>query len=313
MILLPQALAILAHPATPSGEILSAPILQVLEEMVSAHRGTLWRAQTFQDLIDLASHPCGILADESYAIFAKLSRAANGLDQFEVEMAGLRFLAAQAGVQIPTPIGIIPLEGACLLVMEAAQAIPRGPQQWREIGRTLAQIHCTQGHTFGFAHQGYFGPTYQDNRPMDDWVSFYSERRLWPGLTAAINAGQLPSDIIRKVEKLILRLPDMNIPPVAPVLLHGDAQSNNYISTMAGTMVIDPAVFCGSPEYDLANLETFQPVPSDVMAGYQEELAIPPGFYDRCDLWRIASYLLCVALEGKSYLPQLSAAVEKYL
>ena len=313
MSLLPQPQAILAHPTTPSGAILSAPILQAIEEVVSAHQGTHWRAQTFQDLVDLASHPCGILADESYAIFTKLSRAANALDQFEVEMAGLRFLAAQAGLRVPTPIGIIPLEGACLLVMEAAQAIPRGPQQWREIGRTLAQIHCIQGQTFGFAHQGYFGPTYQDNRPMSDWVSFYCERRLRPGLAAAINAGQLPSDLIRKVEKLILSLPEMNIPPVTPVLLHGDAQANNYISTMAGAMVIDPAVFYGSPEYDLANLGTFQTVPDPLLAGYQEVLSISPGFYDRCDLWRIASYLLCVALEGRSYLPQLSTAVEKYL
>ncbi len=299
--------------AFPSAQLLTDPIRRPVEQLVSAYTGHAWQAQAFQDLIDLASHHCGILSDGTTAVFAKFSPAANGLDQFEVEMAGLRYLAARAGVLVPTPIGAIAVPGGSVLVMEAAQAVERTPPQWREIGRTLARIHRIKGHFCGFEEQGYFGSTFQDNRPISDWVSFYIERRLWPSLAAAINAGQLPTGVIRKVEKLILRLPTLDIPPVEPVLLHGDAQQNNYISTAAGAVVIDPAVYYGNPEFDLAHLETFQEVPRDVFDGYQEELPIDPGFYERRELWRVAAYLLCVALAGESYLPQLTAAVKKYL
>lgn len=308
---LPQG--ILNHPQTPSVQLISPPIRLAVEQLVSSYIGRKWQAKTFQDLIDLASHPCGILAGEGYAVFTKLSRAANGLDQFEVEMAGLRLLAARAGVMVPTPIGIVPVNEGNVLVMQAVQAVERSSAQWRDIGRTLARIHAVKGDYFGFDQQGYFGPTYQDNRPMSTWLNFYAERRLWPSLTAAINAGRLSSALIHKVEKLIARLPDLDIPDCQPALLHGDAQGNNYISTPAGAMAIDPAVFYGSPEFDLAHLGTFQPVPQDVFEGYQELLPIESGFFDRLELWRVAAYLLCVALEGESYMPQLTAAVDKFI
>ena len=74
------------------------------------------------------------------------------------------------------------------------------------------------------------------------------------------------------------RLPGLDIPPCVPTLLHGDAQKNNYISTAAGAVVIDPAVYYGSPEMDLAYLDVFEPVPEEVFLGYREELPIDPGF-----------------------------------
>lgn len=299
--------------ASPSAQLLSDPIRRPVEQLVSEYTGRTWRVQSFQDLIDLASHHCGILSDRTSAVFAKFSPAANGLDQFEVEMAGLQYLAAQAGVLVPRPIGTLSVPGGSVLVMEAVQAVERQAPQWREIGRTLARIHRVKGSFCGFGEQGYFGSTFQDNRPLADWVSFYIERRLWPSLAAAITSGKIPSSTIRQVERLILRLPSLDIPPVEPALLHGDAQQNNYISTAAGAVVIDPAVHYGNPEFDLAHLETFQEVPRDVFDSYQEEMPIDPGFYERRELWRVAAYLLCVALAGSSYLPQLTAAVEKYL
>lgn len=299
--------------ASPSAHLLADPIRLPVEQLVSEYTRRAWRAQTFQDLIDLASHHCGILSDGTYAVFAKFSPAANGLDQFEVEMAGLQYLAAHAGVLVPRLIGAISVPAGSVLVMEAAQAVERTVPQWREIGRTLARIHRVKANFCGFGDQGYFGSIFQDNRPLTDWVTFYIERRLWPSLAAAINAGKIPSGAIRQVEQLINRLPALDIPPVEPALLHGDAQQNNYISTASGAVVIDPAVFYGSPEFDLAHLETFQEVPRDVFDGYQEEMPIDPGFYERRELWRVAAYLLCVALEGGSYLPKLNAAVQKYL
>jgi protein-ribulosamine 3-kinase len=147
---------------------------------------------------------------------------------------------------------------------------------------------------------------------MKDWPAFYAECRLRAGLRLAVDSGNLPGEFIPLVESLIARLPGLCGPEVEPALLHGDAQQNNFISTAMGAVVIDPAVYFGHPEMDLAFVDYFQPVPKDVFDGYQEELPIDPGFWERRDLWRIWGWLACITLEGRSYLTKLTEAIQRY-
>jgi fructosamine-3-kinase len=284
-----------------------------IEQLVSEYRGKKWTMKEFRDMNEFSSHPSAILSDGSYAVFAKLSKAANGLEQFDLELAGLRLLSELAGVLTPSPIGNLSVEGGVIMILEALPAVDRTAKHWRQIGQSLAQIHRVKGQQFGLSTHNYFGPLYQDNRPLNDWPTFYAERRLWPRFMGAINAGHLPTDVIRQVEKVISRLPELCGPDVVPTLLHGDAQQNNFISTERGTVLIDPAVYYGNPEVDLAYIETFQAVPDDVFIGYEEEMPIDKGFPERRDLWRIYGYLAAVEVEGPAYLGKLSGAVRKYL
>ncbi len=288
------------------------PLRIPVEQIVSEHMGRQWAVEAVRDMTEFACHPCAILSDGSYSVFAKFSEAANGFEQFEIELAGLRLLSERSGVLTPTPIGILPVTGGNLLVFEAVQAVDRTPCHWRQIGQTLARIHQIKGDRFGLETFGYFGPLYQDNTPMSDWPAFYAERRLWPGLRYAVDSGNLPPTVIRQVERLISRLPELSGPETVPSLVHGDAQQNNFISTDIGAVVIDPAVYYGNPEVDLASIDCFEKVPDDVFDGYQDELTIDPGFWERRDLWRVWGYLAAVAVEGQSYLGKLTEAIQKY-
>jgi fructosamine-3-kinase len=129
----------------------------------------------------------------------------------------------------------------------------------------------------------------------------------------AINSGHMPTDVIKSMEKLMLRLPELCGPAVTPTLLHGDAQQNNFISTKTGPVVIDPAVYYGHPEMDLAYIDYFHPVPEDVLNAYNDELTIDPGFRERRELWRIYSYLAIVEVGETSFLPKLIMAIRNYL
>jgi fructosamine-3-kinase len=160
---------------------------------------------------------------------------------------------------------------------------------------------------------GFFGQLPQDNRPLPSWPAFYAERRLRPFMRLAVAAGNLPPAVARQVETLIARLPDLCGPEPAPRLLHGDAQQNNFISSAAGAVVIDPAVYYGHPEMDLAMVDYFEPVPADLFDAYREVRPIDPGFAERRDLWRIAGYLGCVAVDGAAYLEALTRALQRYL
>jgi fructosamine-3-kinase len=263
-------------------------------------------------LTDYACHPSAILSDGSYAVFAKFSEAADGFEQFEIELAGLRLLSERSGVLTPTPIDILRVPGGNILVLEAVEAVDRSPRHWRQIGQTLARIHTVKGERFGLDTDGYFGPLPQDNTEADHWPTFFAERRLGPGLRMAVDAGHLPQDRIQQVEKLIVRVPEFCGPAPIPTLLHGDAQQNNFISTAEGAVVIDPAVYYGHPEMDLAAVACYQDVPDDVFAGYREVGTIDPGFEERRNFWRVWIYLAAVAVEGPTYLGRLLEALGTY-
>jgi fructosamine-3-kinase len=294
-------------------KLMSASLRGPLEKAVSLYKGRNWRVISAQDMSECACHPCAIISDGVYSVFSKYSEAPNAVKQFEIEQAGLLYLSEKAGVLIPTPIDIVPVVGGTLFIMEAIDTVERSPQHWRQIGRTLARIHKVKSEYFGFHIDNYFGPLDQDNTTHQDWTSFYIERRLKPRLKMAIDSGNLSSSVANQVEIVINRVTELCGPVVTPSLLHGDASQNNFISSKNGSYVIDPAIYYGNPEIDLAFIDYFQPVPEDVFDGYRDELPIDSGFYERRNLWRISGYLAAVAVEGKIHLNRLTNALQGYL
>src|SRR5205823_10512119 len=166
--------------------------------------------------------------------------------------------------------------GRPLLLYEALTERPpaaRKRADWRSIGQVLAVLHQAGHERFGLdGPRGFFGPLPQDNRPVpaNRWADFYRERRLLPMLRVAVDSGHLPSALAAGVEEVATRLPVLAGPEPRPSLLHGDAQQNNFVSTPAGAVVIDPAPYFGHPEADLALVGYFQPVPGEVFTAYQD-------------------------------------------
>jgi fructosamine-3-kinase len=308
-----------AHP-------LSDPeAVTAIEREAGEHLGRPWVSQGFTDLGDRASHPCGVLHGHPFSVFAKFSRAADARDQFTAELAGLQTLTRLAHIRTPVPVagGVVELTGGCLLLFEALpEVLPpdRGRREWRSIGRVLATLHKITHQQFGLGDQrGFFGPLPQDNRPVpaNRWTDFYRERRITPLLRRAVDEGHLPPDLAAGVDRIVARLPDLAGPEPQPRLLHGDAQQNNFVTTATAAVVIDAAPYFGHPEFDLALLDFFQPVPKDILDAYRERAPIDPGFPDRKQLWRLPSYLAIITVdgrgpEGRAAIKQLASAISAY-
>jgi fructosamine-3-kinase len=222
-------------------------------------------------------------------------------------------------VLTPTGIGVVAVADGALLILAAVEIIPRQPQHWRQMGRTLAQIHQVQGDHFGLEHHCYWGSLYQDNRPLTDWPEFFWTRRLEPRLRAAVDSGNLPLALMAQVETLSSRLPELCGPPLPPTLLHGDAHQNNMLSTTPATVLVDPSVYYGHPEMDLAYMDFFAevgffaPTPDAFYAGYRELAPIDEGLAERCNLWRIPAWLAMVQLDGPQHVEKLQAALQNYV
>jgi fructosamine-3-kinase len=303
--------------------LLGAAVLAAVERAASSHCGRRWVSQGFTSLDDRASHPCGILHGTPFSVFAKFSPAADAREQFTAELAGLRLLSRAAPVPVPVASGLAETPAGALLLSEALPEQPpeaREPRDWRSIGQVLATVHQTGHERFGLnGPRGFFGPLPQDNRPVlaNRWADFYRERRLLPLLRVAVNSGYLPPALAAGVEEVAERLPARAGPEPRPSLLHGDAQQNNFVSTPAGAVVIDPAPYFGHPEADLALVDYFQPVPDEVFHAYRDIAPIDPGFAERRELWRLHAYLAVIAVDGEGpfgrrYLDRLAAAVRSY-
>lgn len=281
-----------------------------IERAVCAHLGRAWSARSFTDLGDRASHPCGIVRGEGFAVFVKYGDAGH----FGAELAGLTLLRS-AGASTPAPIDVAEVAASAaeptttgVLLLEAIDEIPaerRTPQQWRAIGRALARLHGVRGETFGLKDfDGYFGPLPQDNQPTGagTWPDFYAQRRLAPGLRMAADSGNLPRELVAGVEGVIGKLPQLCGPVTVPVMIHGDAQQNNFLTAAEDgeAVMFDAAPYYGHPEMDLALLDYFAPVPGEVFEGYRELAPIDPGFGQRRELWRLYGYLAVVTVDGRS-------------
>ena len=296
-----------------SSHIMLSDALRVpVEQRVSQYLGRAWRVETVEDRNDCASHPAAILSDGVFAVFAKLGQKTFVQDQFAQELIGLRLLAERSGVLTPKVIGNVDVEDGVIMILEAVQVVERKPRHWRQMGHALALIHRTKWDRCGLETHSYWGDLYQDNQPITDWPGFYRDRRLLPRLRMAIDSGHVPRSVAKQIEKLIARLPELCGPDVQPTLLHGDAHQNNFLSTHDGAVLIDPAVYYGHPEIDLAYVDLFSPVPDELFEGYQEMGSIDPGFRERRDLWLVSAWLGLVAMEA-SYLDKLIASVRKYL
>jgi fructosamine-3-kinase len=109
-------------------------------------------------------------------------------------------------------------------------------------------------------------------------------------------------------------MPDLCGPEEPPARLHGDLWSGNAIADRAGAPVlVDPAVYGGHREVDLAMMRLFGGFSERVFAAYDEAFPRAPGHEERVALHQLTPLLVHVLLFGGGYVRQTMRAVERYL
>ncbi|NBB88515.1 MAG: phosphotransferase [Bacteroidetes bacterium] len=227
-------------------------------------------------------------------------------DFFQKEAAGLDELRS-AGTELIIPEVIAVRDpapaAAGFLLMEFIPAQTRGDAA--AFGAQLARLH---GHTqtqFGFMHDNYIGSLPQANANSANWIDFFCQQRIEPLLKKAIDDGKVDSNLRIHWDRLAHRL-DQLIPKCEPSLLHGDLWSGNYIyDTQGRAVLIDPAVYYGHPEMDLAFSHMFGGFSAAFYEGYEAVSPLEPGFEERVDIHNLYPLLVHVNLFGGHYANQL--------
>jgi fructosamine-3-kinase len=115
-------------------------------------------------------------------------------------------------------------------------------------------------------------------------------------------------------ERLAARLPELAGPAEPPARLHGDLWSGNVITDGRGQPVlIDPAVYGGHREVDLAMLALFGGLSPRVVAAYEARTPLAAGWKTRTRLWQVYPLLVHAILFRGSYVEAAEAAMRAYL
>lgn len=97
-----------------------------------------------------------------------------------------------------------------------------------------------------------------------------------------------------------------------PSLLHGDLWAGNFIPDEEGeACLIDPAVYYGHREADLAMTHLFGGFGEDFYRAYEEEFPLQPGHPERQPVYQLYHLLNHLNLFGRSYYAQCENILKK--
>ena len=225
---------------------------------------------------------------------------------FEAEARGLLWLAEADALPVPTVLAVG--TGATpFLALEWVESGRRGADFDERLGRGLAALHGATPRGFGLDHDNFIGSLAQDNTPLGDWPRFYAERRIAPLMRDAVDAGLLSSATRRLLEDVLSRMAELVADPEPPARLHGDLWGGNSMTGPdGGPMLIDPAVYGGHREVDLAMMRLFGGFGERVFAAYDEARPLGAGHQGRVALYQLYPLLVHVLLFGGGYVGQLA-------
>ena len=249
------------------------------------------------------------------------SRAPEGI--FAAEAAGLELLRDAAELRVPAVFDCVDsvsddrgpsTSPERWLLFEWLPPASPGRNGWIELGARLARLHRSTRGEFGWERDNFIGSLPQRNRRMGSWPEFWRVCRLEPQLALAYDSHLVRDGARRRFDALLASLDDLLAAAAedGPSLLHGDLWSGNVHFTGAGQpALIDPSVYYGHREVDLAMAELFGGFPETFRRAYAEEWPLLPGFAERRPIYQLYYLLVHVNLFGAGYLAStLSALAE---
>jgi fructosamine-3-kinase len=218
---------------------------------------------------------------------------------YACEAEGLAWLAEAQALPCPRVIAV----SEQMLVLEYVAPGARVKDFDAQLGRGLAALHRFGAPSFGYARDNFIANLPQANAPRETFAEFYRDQRLLPMIEGLRERGRFDA-LFAKLDTLI--------PEEPPARLHGDLWSGNVHSCAGAPMLIDPAVYGGAREVDLAMLQLFGSPSRAFFDAYDEVYPRLPGHEERVALYQLYPLLVHVRLFGGSYLSGVQRALSRY-
>ncbi len=182
-----------------------------------------------------------------------------------------------------------------------------------EAAELLARLHQVSAPHFGLDRTTPIGPLDQPNPPTARWLDFFREYRLLHAARRAHTAGRLPARLLARIERLAERLERWLVEPAAPALLHGDVWTGNVLVRSGHVAAfVDPAIYYGHPEIEIAFTTLFGPFGQTFYERYREITGLEREFFTlRKDIYNLYPLLIHAQLFGSGYLRPIVRTLDR--
>lgn len=245
------------------------------------------------------------------AFFLKYNSRSKYPDMFITEKKGLEQLGATQTLVVPKVEDQQETSDYSYLVLEWLEHMAPYTSLWEEAGQKLALLHQNSDSAFGLGYNNYIGSLNQTNTRMPEWIDFLVSTRLEPLMKQAFDEKLFNRTDFAAFEKLCSRLSQL-LPLEKPSLLHGDLWNGNFITSSAGPCLIDPAIYYGHREMDIAMTKLFGGFPPAFYEAYNDTFPLEPDWQQRIELNQLYPLLVHVNLFGSGYTGSVRSVLRSY-
>lgn len=239
------------------------------------------------------------------------------MSMFSAEAKGLALLAQADVLRVPQVIYVQETDGPTpsYLILEWLESGRAQSHTDEILGHGLATLHRHTADQHGLDHSNYIGSLPQANQLSPSWVDFYANQRILPQMTIARRNGELPPHREKLLDKLLAQLPRLlpsDNPPAS--LLHGDLWRGNVMTLTDGQpAIIDPAVYYGHREVEIAFTELFGGFSPRFYAAYNEVYPLPEDYAERRLLYQLYPLMVHMNLFGGGYGSRVDTILRHYV
>ena len=229
--------------------------------------------------------------DKKY--FLKVNSANNFPHLFKKEARALEAIKKTKTFSVPKVVNVGEAgKDFQYLLLEWMETSTPTVVNWENLGKNLAKLHQNTSKQFGWSEDNYIAIVVQPNSLTDSWSEFYAKNRIMPMMKLLQNKQLINSKQIKSAENLCKQLNSI-FPEEKPALLHGDFWNGNILANKKGEFsVIDPAIYYGHREMDLAIAKLFGGFDDVFFDAYHENNPLAPNFEERLPIAQLFPLLI---------------------
>ena len=185
------------------------------------------------------------------------------------------------------------------------------------LANCLSELHSKKGIHYGYRYSTYLGSLLQNNKKTPSWIKFFLENRYDYYLEILLNRSMIDMRRYNKYKNFREVIKENLTEPSHPSLLHGDIwRGNILINRQAKThtyQIIDPAIFYGDYEYELAYIYQNGTFGRGFYECYNEINKISDEFWEfKILIYQIIPLMQYAILENKFYLREIDKIIDYF-
>tara|TARA_Y100000589_G_scaffold70913_2_gene63234 strand:- start:4778 stop:5617 length:840 start_codon:yes stop_codon:yes gene_type:complete len=225
-------------------------------------------------------------------------------DFFKKEFDGLKKIEASNTFLVPKIICFTDN----FIIMDFVNRSIAKKKHWEKLGANLAKLHYNSNDYFGLEYDNYIGDLNQSNTKCLSWSEFFINERLIP----QIKKNDFSKNDFKMFDKLFYVV-EKNFPKENPSLLHGDLWNGNFMFSKDDCFVIDPAIYYGFREVDIAMSKLFGGFDQVFYDAYIYSFPLENDWKDRIDLCNLYPLLVHLNIFGNSYYNSIISIIKRYI